>query len=196
VEQQNCLGIYLSEDNATVVLLSANATVEDCFSVSRDTDDEQRRSLASVVAQNVVARGRSFGNVAVAIDCALFTQHDLHSEFSDLKRITQTIRFDAEETLATDATDLAIAFNVTNTDQTGSDIAVFTANRQLLTEILADLQTGNLDPTAIEPDIVCLTRFFRHYLDFSENDKSILTIFSQRSCYIIVNPPESSLDQP
>jgi hypothetical protein len=57
--------------------------------------------------------------------------------------------------------------------------------------MLDDLKTGNLDPTAIEPDIVCLTRFFRHYLDFSENDNSILTIFSQRSCYIIVNPPES-----
>jgi len=194
VEQQNCLGIYLSEDSATVVLLSAqgpNATVEDCFSVSRDSDDEQRGSLASIVAQKIVAQGWSFGNVAVAIDCALFTQHDLHSEFSDLKRIAQTVRFDAEEALATDATDLALAFNVTNTDQTGSDIAVFTARRQLLTEILADLQTGNLDPTVIEPDIVCLTRFFRHHPDLSGNDNPILTIFSQRSCYIIINPSES-----
>ena len=194
MEQQNCLGIYLSEDCATVVLLSAQGpgmTVQDCFSVSADADDERGRSLASIVAQKVIAKGPSFGEVAVAIDCALFTQHDLHSEFADPKRIAQTVRFDAEEALATDATNLAIAFNVTNTDQTGSDVAVFTASRQLLTEMLDDLKTGNLDPTAIEPDIVCLTRFFRHYLDFSENDNSILTIFSQRSCYIIVNPPES-----
>jgi hypothetical protein len=166
-------------------------TVQDCFSVSADADDERGRSLASIVAQKVIAKGPSFGEVAVAIDCALFTQHDLHSEFADPKRIVQTVRFDAEEALAADATNLAIAFNVTNTDQTGSDVAVFTASRQLLTEMLDDLKTGNLDPTAIEPDIVCLTRFFRHYLDFSENDNSILTIFSQRSCYIIVNPPES-----
>jgi hypothetical protein len=194
MEERNCLGMYLSKHTAAAVLLSARASgpaVLDYFSVSSDRNDEQSRSLASIVAQKIVAGGRSFNEMAVAIDCALLTQHDVHSEFTDTKQIAQTVRFDAEEALAADATELAIAFNITGTDQTGSDLTVFTANRQLLTDILDDLQAVNLDPAVIEPDIVCLERFFRHYLNLSGNDNPILTIFSQQSCYIIINPAQS-----
>jgi len=191
VDKQSCLGVYLSQQTATVVLLATqgpNINVQDCFSVSAESAGEPGLSLASVVARKIAARGRSFRGAAVAIDCALFTQHGLHSEFTNPKQIAQTIRFDAEETLATDAVNLAIAFNVTATDQSGSDVAVFSANRQLLTDILADLQAGDLDPISIEPDVVCLTRFFRHYLEPSGDENPILAIFSERSCYIIINP--------
>jgi len=194
MDKQNCLGVYLSQQTATVVLLSTqgpNINVQDCFSISAESAQEPGLSLASVVAAKVAARGRSFRGAAVAIDCALFTQHDLKSEFTNPKQIAQTIRFDAEEALATDAVELAIAFNVTATDQSGSDVTVFTANRQLLADILADLQAGHLDPISIEPDVVCLTRFFRHYLEPSGDASPILAIFSERSCYIIINPSES-----
>ena len=183
--------MYLSRQTATVVLLSTqghNINVQDCFSVSAESVEEPGLSLASVAARKIAARGRGFRSVAVAVDCALFTQHDLHSEFTSPKQIAQTIRFDAEEALATDTVDLTIAFNVTAADQSGSDVAVFSASRQLLTDILADMQAADLDPISIEPDVVCLTRFFRHYLEPSTDGNPILAIFSDRSCYIIVNP--------
>jgi hypothetical protein len=194
VEKQNCLGVYLSQHIATAVLLSkrgSDVNVQDCFSVSTDSAEEPGRSLASVAAQKIAARGRNFRSVAVALDCALFTQHDLHSEFTNTKQIAQTIRFDAEESLAADATEVAIAFDVPATDKSGSDLAVFTANRQLLNDILADMEAGNLDPMSIEPDVVCLTRFFQQYLEPSDDTNPILTIFSQQSCYIIINPSQS-----
>ncbi|MHC5059853.1 MAG: type IV pilus biogenesis protein PilM [Planctomycetota bacterium] len=194
MEKQNCLGVYLSQEIATAVLLSAkgpNINVQDCFSVSADSAEEPGQSLASVVARKIAARSRSFNSVAVAVDCALFTQNELRSEFTSQKQIAQTIRFDAEEVLAGDSSELAIAFDVLAADQDGSDLAVFAANRVLLEDILADMEDGNIDPMSIEPDVVCLSRFFRHYLEPSEDANPILTIFSQQSCYIIINPSHS-----
>ncbi|HIJ67216.1 MAG TPA: hypothetical protein HPP87_02085 [Planctomycetes bacterium] len=192
MEKKGCLGVYLSQQNATAVLLSnhePNINVQDCFSVSADSAEDPGVSLASVVARKIADRGRSFRSVTVALDCAFFTQHELHSEFTSLRQIAQTIRFDAEEVLATDAANMAIAFNVTATDQSGSDVAVFSANRRLLTDILEDMQAGGVEPMSIEPDVVCLTRFFRHYLEPSGDDSGpVLAIFSERSCYIIINP--------
>jgi hypothetical protein len=194
VDKQSCLGVYLSQQSATAVLLSPQGPdikIQDCFSVSTESAQESGLSVASVVASKIAARGRSFRTASVAVDCALYTKHDLHSEFTNPKQIAQTIRFDAEEALASDAMDMAVAFNITATDQSGSDVSVFAANRQLLTDMLADLQAGGFDPMSIEPDVVCLTRFFRHYLEPSEGTSPILTIFSERSCYIIINPSES-----
>jgi len=191
VDKQGYLGVYLSQQTATAVLLSAQGPdikVQDSFSVSSETVEEPGLSLASIVARKIAARGRSFRSASVAVDCALYTQHDLRSEFTNPKQIAQTIRFDAEEAMAADAMDMAVAFNVTATDQDGSNVAVFTANRQLLTDILNDLQADGLDPMSIEPDVICLMRFFRHYLEPSAGPGPILVIFSDRSCYIIINP--------
>lgn len=194
MNKQGYLGLYLSQKTATAVLLSAhgpNINVQDCFSVSSESVDDPGLSLASVVARKIAAAGRSFRTASVAVDCALYTQHDLHSEFTNPKQIAQTIRFDAEEAMATDAMDMAVAFNLTAIDKDGSDAAVFTANRQLLTDILNDLQAGGLDPMSIEPDVVCLTRFFRHYMESAADAKPLLAIFSERSCYIIINPAQA-----
>ena len=50
----------------------------------------------------------------------MFMQHNVHSKFNDPKQIAATVRFDAEEALATDISDLAIAFKITSSNQAGS----------------------------------------------------------------------------
>ncbi len=76
----------------------------------------------------------------MALDCAMFMQHNVHSEFSDPKRIAATVRFDTEEALATDITDVAIAFRITSSDDSGSNLTVFTAQRKVLSDVLGALQ--------------------------------------------------------
>ena len=59
MDKQNCLGVYLSQQTATVVLLSTqgpNINVQDCFSVSAESVEEPGLSLASVVARKIAAR--------------------------------------------------------------------------------------------------------------------------------------------
>ena len=193
MEQQNCLGIYFSKNHAAVVLLTGRGghlIVKDSFSVSTEADDdaearEQTTSLAAMIARKLTSRNLKFNDVTAALDCNRFIQHDLHSEFTDHKQISQTIRFDAEEAVAVDATELAITFNITDTDKNGSNISVFTARRELLTRILTDLQHNNLDPVILEPDIMCLARLLRERADVPPEDNPLFIVFSFHACYII-----------
>lgn len=165
MEGQNYLGIYIGKDGATVVCLGAQGrAVKACFSVSLDDNREQNTAadmaeLARLIADGCAHRELRFAETAVALDCSMFMQHAVHSEFSDAKQISQTVRFDAEEALSTDISDVAVAFEISSTDETGSDLTVFTATREILSSILLSLESHNIDPITLEPDVGCLSRF-------------------------------------
>ena len=184
MEQQKCLGIYISADKAVGVALeghNGHYKVLGSFSVQRDPDQSDT-SLADMIAgKNLV-----YDELSVAIDCSLYTQHDLHSEFSDHKQIANTIRFDAEEAVATDATELAIAFDVINTDDTGADVTVYTAKRDMITDMLNSMLQKGLDPTAMEPDIVCLGRFIENNNTPLADRNKLFVIISSSACYLIM----------
>lgn len=189
MEQQNCLGIYLSAKTATAVSLasvSGRYEAADYFTVSADDQEQPSpQMLAGLIAEGCTQRGLVFSELAVALDCAVYTQHNLRTGFTDPGQIARTIKFDAEETLATDASDLAVAFNVTATDQTGSDVTLFAAQRKILLDILAALQSNNLDPVTIEPDVICLTRFLWRNIALSADLHPLFALLSQRSVYLI-----------
>ena len=120
MEAKNHLGIYLSKDTATVVCLGPqghNHNVLGCFSVSAQEQAEQKhQELATLIAQGCAERELQFSEVTVALDCAMFMQHDVHSDFKDPKQVAQTVRFDTEEALAADVSEIAIAFQITSSN--------------------------------------------------------------------------------
>jgi hypothetical protein len=130
------LGIYLSKDTATVVCLGSqgrNRSVLGCFSVSAEEREKQNpQALARLIAEGCAERGLKFSEAAVALDCAMFMQHNVHSEFKDAKQIAATVRFDTEEAVSTDISDVAVAFEITSSDETGSELTVFTAERKMI----------------------------------------------------------------
>jgi len=191
VEGHSYLGIYLSKTAATVVCLSLRGgsyNVQDCFSVSVETaEGSTLQQLPGLIAQRCAEKIPMYRDceIAVALDCTMFMQHNVHSEFVDPKQIAATVRFDAEEALAADVTDVAIAFRVISSDQTGSELAVFTAQRKILSDILSSLQSNNLDPVTIEPDVNCLSRFICQYVPLSEGMCPFFTLLSRRNGYFI-----------
>ncbi|MBW7991118.1 MAG: hypothetical protein FVQ84_14035 [Planctomycetes bacterium] len=201
MESQNYLGIYLSRDTATVVclnLLGRIGKVLGSFSVSvEDNEQAKIQALASLIAQGCAQRRWSYSEVSVALDCAIFMQHSVHSEFGDRKQIAATIRFDTEEALATDITNIALAFEITLAGQEGSELTVFTAQRKILSELLESLQAHNLDPVNIEPDVSCLSRFICRKGSSAESQQpgTLFGILSRRNGYLIIPPvsggPES-----
>jgi hypothetical protein len=194
VESHNYLGIYLSKDKATVVCLNMMgkvAKVVGSFSVSVDAEEQAHMQfLAGLIAQGCAQRKWSYSEVAVALDCAIFMQHNVHSEFSDSKQIAATIRFDTEEALATDVTNIALAFEITSSGQDGSELTVFTAERKILTEVLEALQAHNIDPVTIEPDVSCLSRFICRKGQSMETGQAgtLFGILSLRNGYLIIPP--------
>jgi len=186
----NCLGIYLSKNTATVVCLSGKA-VSGCFSVTIDEAERQNpQELVRLITEGCAKRGLKFSETAVALDCSMFMQHSVSSKFNDPKQVTSTIRFDAEEVLGMDITDLALAFKVTSTSPAGSSLTVFTAQKKHLSDILIALQANNIDPVVIEPDVNCLSRFISQNLLQSspsggEDSHPIFCILSESSGYFI-----------
>jgi len=148
VESHNYLGIYLRPERATVVCVAVQGRDKKllgCFSVSVEGQQENaQQALAERIAQGCSERDMKFGQAAVALDCTLFMQHAVHSEFSDYKKIAATVRFDTEEALAMDVSDVAVAFRIASSDDSGSNLDVFTAQRSVLTEILLALQGAGL----------------------------------------------------
>lgn len=198
-EPQNCLGIYLSKSTATVVCLGQQGggyNILGCFSVSSQEQVGQNpQGLVSLISQGCAERGLVFSEIAVALDCALFMQHNVHSDFNDRKQIAATIRFDTEEALAADINDVALAFKIISSDQSGSQLSVFTAQRKLLSDILLSLQSNNIDPITIEPDVNCLSRFLCKNIPLPESQRAgtLFGMLSRRSGYLVI--PQSSEPQ-
>ena len=201
MEHQNYLGIYISRKTATVVCLGPqkkNSSGVKCFSVSVEEQQEQQdmQTLAGLIAQGCAERNFKFSEIAVALDCSMFMQHSVHSEFKDPKQIAATVRFDTEEALATDITNVAVAFEIASSDETGSQLTVFTAERQILSDVLDALQQYHFDPVKIEPDVNCLSRFISRRInaDKSEQAGTLYGMLSHRNGYLIV-PPAAADDE-
>ncbi|HCO97069.1 MAG TPA: hypothetical protein DIU00_24535 [Phycisphaerales bacterium] len=194
MESQNYLGIYISKNTATVVCLGPqqkDGDVPVCFSVSVEGQQQQDiQALAGLISQGCAERELKFSEVTVALDCAMFMQHSVHSDFKDPKQIAATIRFDTEEALATDITNVGLAFEIVSCDETGSQLTVFTAERKILSEVLEALQQYNLDPVNIEPDVNCLSRFISRKANPAEPEQTVTLygMLSGRSGYLIVPP--------
>lgn len=187
MESRNRLGIYISRDTATVVCLDAQG-VMGCFSVSvEEPEKANMQELARLISEGCAERGMKFSEVAVALDCAMFMQHSVHSEFNDPKQIAATVKFDTEEALATDITDVALAFEIISRGQTDSKLTVFTAERKVLSEVLLALQQYNLDPMTIEPDVNCLSRFINRKINTDEiqHRDTLVGVLSRQSGYLV-----------
>jgi hypothetical protein len=191
VESGNHLGIYWSKNKATVVCLAPpgrERKVLDCFAVSVDSEEQGQQALADRVVQMCRQRKVKFADVAVALDCASFMQHVVHSEFSDPKRIAATVRFDTEEALATDISEMAVSFRIASDGEEGANLDVFTAQRATLSDILLSLQSHRIDPVSVDPDVYCLARCLLEYAETPESSEqsTLYALLSDSRGYLVV----------
>jgi len=191
VNGQGCLGIYLTHDKAAAVCLDSpqtSAEVIACFEVSLQTESSGGFSeLADRIAQLCSQRNLQFSHIAVALDCSLYMQHDVHSNFSDKKQIESTVRFDTEEALAADISDVALAFGILSSDENGSALRVFTSQKTILAEVINTLAANNLDPVTVEPDVTCLCRFVtsRYFEKQAPPEETLFAALSQSNGYLV-----------
>ncbi len=172
MQSGNQLGIYLRKDRATVVCVACQGRERkllDCFSVRVQEEESDLQVLYDRIAHVCRERKVRFVEAAVALDCAAVMQHTVHSEFRDPKKVAATVRFDTEETLATDVSDLAVSFRIASSDEEGAHLDVFTASRAILTEVIQSLQVHGIDPVAIHPDVCCLSRYLAEHTEANEN---------------------------
>jgi len=197
MDSRNRLGIYLSKDRATVVCLAAqgrDARVLGCFSVDLAGEEApSQQELADRIDQACREHGLKAGAAVVALDCASFMQHSVHSESSDHKKIAATVRFDTEEALATDVSEMAVAFRIVSPEEHGAKLDVFTAQRSELSDIIMSLQSNGVDPEAIFPDVYCLSRYLCENDAGTEGAGTVYALLSKTRGYFVVGADDDGV---
>ena len=198
MEATKYIGVHISESQAAIAVLTPHSKgyeIEELSSFDNSVvADQEPSSLGLQIAEYLKARDIEICDCAIALDCSLFTQHNIFTQFSDVKQIAQTVRFDTEEAMGMDISDLAVTFTITRKESIGSRVSVFTAKKEILKNIILDFQSNGLEPVTIEPDAVCLARCLMKDVGVSEDENPLFSVFSQRSCYFIV--PGRSGEQP
>ena len=186
---QNILGIHLGKNTATVVCFNIEGKSKNLlgsFTISVEQAGEQAlANLALLIAQGCEQRGWRTCDVAVALDSVLYMQHSVHSEFTDPKQIAATVRFDTEEALSMDVTELAIAFKILSSSQSGAALTVFTARKKQLADIILALQANGLDPAVCEPDVASVARFVPSLVSIPNDSNSLYCLLSPSVAYLI-----------
>jgi hypothetical protein len=185
VDEHGNVGLFIAPDKAVAVWTGSEAGQAVLDHLCITPSEEEPGAIALQAARAVRRQGIAFEEVFIAIDCSYYTQYNLHSEFEDYHQIESTIKFDAEEAAATDAMNLAVTFDVIGKMPTGSEVTVYTADRQLLTDILLDVQEGGLDPTLIEPDVSCLAQLLLQSATDADKTDTLFVVLSQTNCYMI-----------
>jgi hypothetical protein len=185
VNENPSVGLFLSRNKAVAVWVSAGSEPAVLHTMNITPAEDELSTIAVQAARAAARAGFDFAEVFIAIDCGYYTQYKLRSEFNDYNQVESTIKFDAEEAAATDAMNLAVAFDITGKDQIGSEVTVYTADRQSLTDILLDVQEGTLDPSLIEPDGVCLARALSHDPRLAGHSDTVFVVLSSSNCYMI-----------
>jgi len=196
LEQNRCLGIYVEQDKATVVLAAkAGGRIEIaeqfCVAVPEPQQSFSFAQTAKDIAAACQEKQLVFTDIAVAVDCRFYRQQTLHSEFTDQKQIGQTIKFDAEEALAINAAEAAVAFELAAKGLSGSEVSVFAVQAEIMSEIILALQNNKLDPISVEPDSICLRRIVQQVSQPGSDAKPIWAALSQNKCFIISPAPQS-----
>jgi hypothetical protein len=191
VESHNQLGIYLRKNHATVVCLAQGRERKllHAFSVAIEGQaDSSQQLLADLIAHACKERKVHWTEAAVALDCAAFMQHTVHSEFRDPRKIAATIRFDTEEALAADVSEVAVAFRIAGSTEDGANLDVFTAQRGLLSDIILSLQSNGIDPVSIDPDVCCLSRYLHEHASAGETPAqgTLYALLSDHRGYLVV----------
>jgi hypothetical protein len=190
VESNRFLGIAVSRQQATVVCIDARspaAEVVECFTVRPEQETGQVPSLAAAIGQAIRSRGLIYDQAALAMSSDFYAQYPVHSSFSEARQIEGTIRFDAEEATAADAATLAVTFEILRTEAGGSEVMVYSADRQTLTDTLLDLQSQGIDPVILEPDVVSMARVLDKKTEFAHDSQTLYVILGPGSCCFLRN---------
>jgi len=165
VESQNVLGLFFGKTQATAICVNKGA-VSGAVTVSLEAEQKgDLQTLAHCLAEQCKDQNLKYTEVSVALDSAWFMQHSVHSEFKQAKQIAATVRFDTEEVVASDISNLSVAFEIAKSDEDGSTLNVFTADHDPLSQILLTLQSHALDPIRILPDVGSLTGLIQQNLE-------------------------------
>lgn len=190
MESRFVIGIAIGRQEAEAAILDisrAEPEVSDCFRIIPESETSGALSLGAAVGRAIRAKNVPTEEVIVSLRSDFFAQYPLRSAFSDPRQIDHTIKYDAEEAAAADASALAITYEILRTRPDGADVMVYAADRQALTDLLLDLQGEGVDPVMMEPEAVSLARALEEVSPAFEKPEILFVWVYGEQCLLLKN---------
>lgn len=184
------LGIALGRQEAVAAVVDTSKPepqAADFIFIKAESSESGGAPLGAAIARAIRNRNLLYKEAVVSVRSDFYAQYPLRSSFCDPRQIDHTIKYDAEEAAAADASTLAVAYEILNSRQDGSDVMVYAADRQTLTDLLLDLQGEGVDPVMMEPEAVSLARALDLLCPAFSESGTLFVWLCQDQCLLLKN---------
>ena len=186
-----CLGIHYSSSGLTAALVRQDRQHPQKAAVfkvaaSQETGDGEVSSLLEQLARQLDANNCRRAPVALALAGAMYHSQFHHSEFSDPRQIRQTLRFDVEEDFSADAENLTLCFQQVPSPGAGTDLVVYTLNKEKILSVLSCFEKAGLDALVAQPDITAWVHYLKAHPNLPQGQPLLAVAWSAGTLYTLV----------
>ncbi len=193
--KHSCLGIHYCPNGAAAVLVKKQgdtfATVS-AFKIVPDASasDASPTALLEQLARQVHQKHSRISSVSLALGSRLYQTLFCHTHFTENRQLRQTLRFDIEEDIASDSENLTLCYHKLPVSGPGSDLLVYTLDRDKIRELLPCFEQVNLDALRAEPDVTAWQHYLSHQEDIPHAIPAVFVAWTFSSLYILAMDKE------
>jgi len=193
------LGIHYTDSNATVVWVQKqdkHFSIAPVAAVTAGTADNQpgRRessgpaeslSMIEQLALQVKQQAPAHVPVVLSMSGDLYQSQLHHSQFEQPRQIQQTLRYDIEDEFAIDVESVAFCCQTIPSDSAGTDLMVFTCNRDILQPLLNQFERADLDALVAQPDVQSWLHFLHHQAHLPADQSCVVLAWANDTIYML-----------
>ncbi len=188
--KHSCLGIYYCPNGVTAVLVKKQGDTFSTVSTFKIVPDASASDTSPTVlleqlAQQVHQKHSRISSVSLALGSQLYQTLFCHTHFTENRQLKQTLRFDIEEDIASDSENLALCYHKLPVSGAGSNLLVYTLDRDKIRELLPCFEQVNLDALRAEPDVTSWQHYLSHQEDIPPAMPTVFVAWAFSSLYIL-----------
>jgi len=193
LKTKSCLGIHYTNTEITVTLVEKQGSqmrITPAWRISAENAGQADAAGISPLISNLAAdlnqRYKPIPPVAIALAGNFYQSQFHHSQFENAHQLEQTLHYDIEEEFAIDAESIALCYQNSPHEESGSNLIIHTIARNKLTPLLNQFDKAGMDAMAAEPDIAAWQNFLRFSGELPVDRGCVVLGHSSETVYILV----------
>jgi hypothetical protein len=189
--KHSCLGIHYGANGAVAVLVKKQGSSFSAVSTFKVVPEATAAKtspseLLETLAQQIHQKHSRISSVSLALGPRWYQTLFCHTHFTEPRQLKQTLRYDIEEDIASDSEDQALCYQKLPITGPGSDLMVYTLDRDKIQEVLPCFEQVNLDALRAEPDISAWGHYLSHEKDIPADEPIVFVAWAFSSLYILI----------
>lgn len=208
-QSEMCLGLYYDEQAVKAVRVEKQdqgyrifplneVKVAAATESSDETEDAELEeavlpnlaaALQSLAADPALSHGPTLAPL-LALDSCLYHTQLYHSDFENSLQIDQTLSFDVEEDSLFDSESTFLCYKKLPTASEGSDLLVFSTQREGFENLTTCFEQNELDCLSIEPDCVSWHHYLTSQGQLASDEAAMVLGRSEKNLYVLITNNE------